>query len=66
MQQLTHHRKRKESLAYLDPQISMRTNLLAVNSRKDGVGYFVKAMRHYNDKEILVVPFNKVRPSLVL
>jgi hypothetical protein len=48
----------KESPAYLDPQISMRTNLLAANSRKDVVAYFVKAMRYYNDKEILVVPFN--------
>jgi hypothetical protein len=48
----------KESPAYIDPQISMRTNLLVVNSRKDVVAYFVKAMRHYSDKEILVVPFN--------
>jgi hypothetical protein len=36
----------------------MRTNLLAASSRKDVVGYFVKAMRHYSDKEILIVPFN--------
>jgi hypothetical protein len=57
MQQLTRHRMGKESLAYLDPQISMRTNLLAASSGKDVV-YFVKAMRHYSDKEILVVPFN--------
>jgi hypothetical protein len=58
MQQLIHHRTGKESPAYLDLQISMRTNLLAASSRKDVVGYFVKAMRHYSDKEILVVPFN--------
>jgi hypothetical protein len=58
MQQLTHHRTRNESPVYLDPQISMRTNLLAASSRKDVVAYFVKAMRHYSDKEILVVPFN--------
>jgi hypothetical protein len=58
MQQLTHHRMRKESPIYLDPQISMRTNLLAANSQKDVVTYFVKAMRHYSDKEILVVSFN--------
>jgi hypothetical protein len=49
---------RKESPAYLDPQISMRTNLLAASSRKDVVAYFVKAMRHYSNKEILVIPFN--------
>jgi hypothetical protein len=36
----------------------MRTNLLAASSQKDVVAYFVKAMRHYSDKEILVVPFN--------
>jgi hypothetical protein len=36
----------------------MRTNLLAASSRKDVVAYFVRAMRHYSDKEILVVPFN--------
>jgi hypothetical protein len=58
MQQLTHHRTGKESPAYLDPQISTRTNLLAASSRKD-VAYFVKAMRHYSDKEILVVLFNR-------
>jgi hypothetical protein len=58
MQQLTHHRMRKESLAYLDSQISTRTNLLAASSQKDVVAYFVKAMRHYSDKEILVIPFN--------
>jgi hypothetical protein len=47
----------KESPTYLDPQISTSTNLLAASSRKD-VAYFVKSMRHYSDKEILVVPFN--------
>jgi hypothetical protein len=58
MQQLTHHRMGKESPAYLDPQISMTTNLLAASSQKDVVAYFVKTMRHYGDKENLVVPFN--------
>jgi hypothetical protein len=58
MQQLTHHGMRNESPAYLDPQILTRTNLLAASSRKDVVAYFVKAMRHYSDNEILVVPFN--------
>jgi hypothetical protein len=57
MQQLTHHRTGKESPAYLDLQISTRTNLLMANSRKD-VAYFVKAMRHYSDKETLVIPIN--------
>jgi hypothetical protein len=58
MQQLTHHRTGKESPAYLDPQILTRTNLLTASNRKDVVAYFVEAMRHYSDKEILVVPFN--------
>jgi hypothetical protein len=58
MQPLTHHRTRNESLTYLDPQISTRTNLLAASSRKDVVAYFFKTMRHYSDMEILVVPFN--------
>jgi hypothetical protein len=57
MQQLTHHRTGKGSHAYLDLQILTRTNLLAASSQKD-VGYFVKAMRDYSDKEILVIPFN--------
>jgi hypothetical protein len=48
----------KKSPAYLDPQISTRTNLLAANSQKYVVAYFVEAMRHYSHKEILVVPFN--------
>jgi hypothetical protein len=48
----------KESPAYLDPEISMRTNLQAASNRKDVVAYFVKSMRHYSDKEILVIPFN--------
>jgi hypothetical protein len=63
MQQFTHYRMGKESPAYLDPQISMRTNLLAASSQKDVVAYFVKAMRHYSDKEILVVPFNTCNSS---
>jgi hypothetical protein len=58
MQQLTHHRTRKEYPAYLDPQISTRTNLLAASSRKNVVAYFVRALMHYSDKEILVILFN--------
>jgi hypothetical protein len=58
MQQLIHHRTGNESPTYFDIQISMRTNLLVVSSRKDVVAYYVKPMRHYSDMEILVVPFN--------
>jgi hypothetical protein len=47
-----------ESPAYLDLQISLRTNLQTANSRQEVVQYFVKAMRHYTNKEMLVVPFN--------
>jgi hypothetical protein len=46
----------KESHAYLDPQIVMRPNLKT--SRQEVVAYFTKAIRHYKDKEMLVVPFN--------
>jgi hypothetical protein len=48
----------KESPAYLDRQISTRTSLLAASSQKNVAAYFVKAMRHYSDKEILVIAFN--------
>jgi hypothetical protein len=58
MQQQTLQRTGKESHAYLDPQISMRTNLQTVSSQQEVVQYFAKEMMHYRDKEILVVPFN--------
>jgi hypothetical protein len=54
----------KESLAYLDPQIAMRSNLHM--SRQEVVAYFAKAMRHYRDKEMLVVPFNMGNHSVTL
>jgi hypothetical protein len=56
MQQQTLHKMRKESPAYLDPQIAMRTNLYT--SQEEVVVYFAKTVRHYRDKEMLVVPFN--------
>jgi hypothetical protein len=56
MQQQTINKKGKESPAYLDPQLVMRTQVH--QNRKELVAYFVKAMRHYKDKEMLVVPFN--------
>jgi hypothetical protein len=46
----------QESLAYLDPQITVRTNLYT--NQQEVVAYFVKAMRHYRNKEMLVIPFN--------
>jgi hypothetical protein len=46
----------KESPAYLDLQIAMRTNLHT--NRQEVVAYFAKATRHYRDKEMLVIPFN--------
>jgi hypothetical protein len=57
MQQQTHHKKEKESHAYLDPQMATRTNFHV--NRTEVVAYFVKAMTHYNNKEMLVIPFNK-------
>jgi hypothetical protein len=72
MQQQTINKKGKESPAYLDPQMVTKTQLSL--NQADIVKYFVKAMRHYKDKDMLVVSFNtgnpiifyEVRPSLVL
>jgi hypothetical protein len=60
MQQQTLNKKGKESPAYLDPQIVTRTHIHL--ARKDIVAYFVKAMSHYKDKEMLVIPFNMGNP----
>jgi DNA repair protein RadC len=46
----------KESTTYLDPQIAMRTNLHT--NQQEVIAYFIKAMRHYRDKEMLVILFN--------
>jgi hypothetical protein len=56
MQQQTLNKKRKESPIYLDPQMAMRTQIHL--SRTYVVTYFVKLMKHYKDKEMLVIPFN--------
>jgi hypothetical protein len=56
MQQQTLNKKEKESPAYLDPQMAMRTSIHL--HRPNIIAYFVKAIRHYKDKEMLVVPFN--------
>jgi hypothetical protein len=56
MQQQTLHKTGKESTAYLDPQIALRINI--DTNREKVVAYFVKAMRHYTDKEMLVISFN--------
>jgi hypothetical protein len=56
MQQQSLHKKGKESSAYLDPQMVMRTHIHL--GRKDIVAYFVKSTSHYKDKEMLVVLFN--------
>jgi hypothetical protein len=56
MQQQTLHKMGKESPAYLDPQISMKTNLYT--SRQEIVAYFSQAMKHYREKEMLVILFN--------
>jgi hypothetical protein len=62
MQQQTLHKAGKESPAYLDPQIAMRTNLQSSSRRQEVVAYFTKAVRHYRDKEMFVVPFNTGNP----
>jgi hypothetical protein len=74
MQQQTLHKMRKESPAYLDSQIAMRTNLQSSSRRQEVVAYLGLVLSHYIDKEMLVIPFNmgypinfyQVRSSLVL
>jgi hypothetical protein len=56
MQQQTLHKMGNECPAYLDPQIVMRTNI--DTNRPEVVAYFAKAMRHYRDKNMLVILFN--------
>jgi Fe2+ or Zn2+ uptake regulation protein len=56
----------KESPPYFDPQISTRTNLQMTSSRQKVVQYFVKAMRHYKNKEMLVILFNTGNHSVTL
>jgi hypothetical protein len=56
MQQQTHNKKGNESLSYLDLQMAMRIQFHL--SRKEVVAYFVNAIKHYKDKEMLVVLFN--------
>jgi hypothetical protein len=36
--------------------MTMRTNIMLL--QKEVATYFVKAMNHYKDKEMLVIPFN--------
>jgi hypothetical protein len=56
MQQQTHHKTGKESPTYFDSQMATRSNLYI--NQIEVVAYFLKAMTHYKDKEMLVVPFN--------
>jgi hypothetical protein len=56
MQQQSFYRKGKESPAFLDPQMATRTNLTL--AEKYIVAYFIMAMSHYKDKEMLDVLFN--------
>jgi hypothetical protein len=56
MQQQTLNKKGKESPAFLDLQMMTRTNITLL--QKEVVAHFVKALSHYNDKDMLVVPFN--------
>jgi hypothetical protein len=65
VQQQTLHKTEKESPAYLYPQIATITNL-QTSHRQEVVAYFAKAMRHYRDKEMLVVPFNTGNHWIIL
>jgi hypothetical protein len=54
----------KESPVFLDPQMMMRTQLLL--DRESVVKYIVRAMCHYNEKEMLVTPYNTGNHWLLL
>jgi hypothetical protein len=56
MQQQTLNKKGNESPTYLDPQMATRTQIHI--RRQDVVAYFIKAMKHYKDKEMLILLFN--------
>jgi hypothetical protein len=64
MQQQTLNKKRNESPTYLDPQMVTRTSIHL--RRPDVVAYFIKAMRHYKDKEMLVISFNMGKDWVIL
>jgi hypothetical protein len=64
MQQQALHEIVKESPTYLDPQIVTRTNI--DTNRPEVVAYFPKAMRHYRDKEMLVILFNTGNHWIIL
>jgi hypothetical protein len=53
-----------ESLAYLDPKMMMRTQILL--DRDCVVKYMIKAMRHHNDKEMLIILSNMGNHWLLL
>jgi hypothetical protein len=64
MQQQTLHKKGKESPTFSDPQMVTRTHIML--AQKYIVAYFVKAMCHYKDTKMLVVPFNTGNHWLLL
>jgi hypothetical protein len=57
MQQDTHTRKEKNSLAYLDLQM-MTMNVIQIE-KAEVMKYLVRTMRYYKDKkEMLIIPYN--------
>jgi hypothetical protein len=64
MQQQTFHKKGKESSTFHDPQMVMRTQILL--DKEFIVEDIVRAMRHYNEKEMLVILFNTGNHWLLL
>jgi hypothetical protein len=56
MQKESCHRKGKESPAYLDPHMMMRTQIVV--HRQAIVKYLVREARVYSDNEMLIIPYN--------
>jgi hypothetical protein len=64
IQQQTLNKKGKDFPTFIDPQVVTRTNITL--AQKDVVAYFVEAMSHYKDKEMLVIPLNMGNHWVVL
>jgi hypothetical protein len=63
-QQETRHRKGKESLTFLVLQMMTRTQILL--DRESVVKYLVRAMHHYNNKEVIIISYNTGNNWLLL
>ena len=50
--------RRKEPVGFLDPALINYTNIWS-NGYDDYFNYAVKALTHYQDKELILLPYNQ-------